>query len=751
MVVCDFRSVLSPPSTNFLPVGVLVYHIHEQNASIVIRKGLEFTLFEAFEVLAPTSAVIGCTGKLIRVLPGPAVQVPNKVVGEEGFLEQVATTLSSMDSEHFGDAITTSKKANSEHWETRDSAHPKLITELFMGILRGYGQSARVKLVKKRTADEVLWKDALKPWRRSRAWFVIRVLLHLSVKEDLHYKIFMIYFLKDIMNLGTTKALDSDLLYVARAKMARRAQKLGSSIPPHIIGAALDAACRCENLLQLRWTKVQAGWQTRQSIPWDPITLDIQTDTRPTLPNCRRPLRCMFMQQSNLGTVDVLDVKDRPTHQYADFVMYSSGCLEAFLEETGRTAMYDFERSVLVHLSQWTDNEIAADHHIEAATILESCFRQYHMLFKRVYNIDVVDRSLAVLTLLQLWVAIDRISVVYIPLLSQFSPELHEGLLRRLLIKDQVELEALHRIEIWIRRRQRNVFTVASVFAKNPGPSSFTTRFFDSSLIMKSLRDRIENDAKVARAEKLVELHKLNREYTQLVEALGSTTEHDDIINRHSPRQEHWKQRCSRCKLERKLANLKIAVHEWPLPSDKFKAQMVVFELAIPEVFSCWRDVTYTIMHDIASVEPIGLPLPEMSLNKDKHLQPYRSAAASTQTSRIALASSAKPVIKSHYATRPLPAVEADVVSDNGLDYRLYDGSHATWVPSSFESASFVPYGTQAVSSKSAYAYLQYSISWTSHSTNQVIADRSNCSPQISLQEHDSFGSLRSGARYGLF
>jgi hypothetical protein len=728
---------------------VLAFHIHEQNAAVIVRKGPEHTVFEAFEVLSPNFAVVGCTGKLIRVLPGPAVQVAEKVMQEEGFLDQITTTLSSMDLEHFGDAVATSRKANSKHMEIRDSAHPKLVTELFIGILRGYGEATRVKLIKKRVADEVLFMDARRPWRRSRAWFILRVLIQTSAKENLDFKLFMIHFIKDILHLGTDKGLDSDLLYVTRAKMARRVEKLGSSTTQHIVDAALHAARTCEDLLQSRWTKIQAGWETRKSLPWTPAILDIKADTQPTLPNCRQLLRNMFLQQLKPRSTEIATIKDHPNHQHLNFVMYSSGGLEAMVEEEGRLALFDFERSVLTSLSAWTDIEIATNNHIAAASSLESCFKQYCGLFKRVYSVDVVDRSFAILILLQLWTAIDRIAVSHIPLLSQFSPEVHEGLLRRLLLSGQEELDTLHTVETWIRRRHREATPKASVFSsQSPGSSSFITLFFKNSTDMQNLKNRIEQEAEATRARQLVELQTLNNQHAELVEILNLTTEHDDIINPYTPRQEHWKQQCSRCRLEKKLANLNVAVHEWPLPSDEFRAQMVVFELAVPAVFSCWRDVTYIIMHDLTSIEHITLPNAEVTLIDENQRRSFRLPLVTNRVPRITLASSVKPISKSHYATRPLPAIPADIVSDNGLDYRLYDVTKSSWVPSSFELASFTAYGTQVVSAAGPYAHLQYAIPWTTHSTNQVVADRSNCSPRISLQEHDSFGSLRSGAEY---
>jgi hypothetical protein len=731
---------------NILITGILVFHIHEQNAALMVRKLPSHTSFEAFEVSAPTSEVMGCTGKLVRVLPGSAVQITNKVVKEDGFLDQVAATLSSMDVEQFGDAVATSEKANSNHHEIRDSAHPKYITELFMGILRGYGQYAKVKIVKKRVADEVLWNKALRPWRRSRAWFIIRVLLQTSVQDNAHYKAFIIHFLTGILGLCTGNELDSDLLYVTRAKIARRVQKLRpSGVPSHVLDPALDVALRCDVLLQSRWSGTQADWKTFNGTSWMPQILDIEADTEQTLPTCGSILFGMLYQQPKRGALNVDTPAGYARHQYADFNQYSFGRLDRLVKQASFVALADFERSVLDHLQEWTNNEVASRRYTTAATTLQSCFDQYYAAFRELYDLDVADQSMAVLTILLLWSAIDMIAVAHIPLLSQFSPELHEQLASSLLLSGQTELEAIHTVEEHIRQRRIRAPSAISVFSNRHGLAGFSARFFRNSREMHALLGRIKRDAEAARLRKRKELQTLNDEHAKLVTKIESM-EHDDVTNPKSSGTQHWKKRCGRCKLEKQAAQMKITVHEWPLPSDDCHAQMVVFELVLPAVFSCWRDVTYAIMHDMGLTKPKGHAGPEMTLMQEKQLLPYRSFK---HTSRVTLASSTKPVYKSHYATKSLPASEASVLVETGLDFRLYDATSDTWIPLSFESATFECHGTQAISATdSPYTHLQYAISSTAHSTNQVIADRSSCPVTISLQEHDSFGSLRSGARY---
>jgi hypothetical protein len=147
--------------TDFL-TAVVALHIHEQNAAVLVRRTSNGAIFEIFEVQPATEDVIKCSGKLTRFFPGPAVAIPDTVWSDPGFLEQVSSFLTQMDTEVLDSAATT-RKAGSTHQEVRESAHPRYVSQLFVGILLGYGEDAGVLRVEKRTADEVLWKSALKP------------------------------------------------------------------------------------------------------------------------------------------------------------------------------------------------------------------------------------------------------------------------------------------------------------------------------------------------------------------------------------------------------------------------------------------------------------------------------------------------------------------------------------------------------------------------------------------------------------
>ncbi|KAF8326301.1 uncharacterized protein EI90DRAFT_3070280 [Cantharellus anzutake] len=70
--------------------------VHAQNAGVTVRCGEEEIIFESFEASAMNTAVMRCTGKLIRSFPGPAIALRNNVMQDPDFLEELAAFLTQM-------------------------------------------------------------------------------------------------------------------------------------------------------------------------------------------------------------------------------------------------------------------------------------------------------------------------------------------------------------------------------------------------------------------------------------------------------------------------------------------------------------------------------------------------------------------------------------------------------------------------------------------------------------------------------
>src|SRR5579863_8325433 len=129
-------------------------HIRAQNAALIVRRlaTADLVQFEVFEALPLARAVMEAEGKLLCSYPGPALQIPVDVFRDECFLRELSSFLVQMDIDRLDPTPTTS----SANHNIYDGAHPRYISELLVGILRGYGQPAVVDRITKRIGDEVL-------------------------------------------------------------------------------------------------------------------------------------------------------------------------------------------------------------------------------------------------------------------------------------------------------------------------------------------------------------------------------------------------------------------------------------------------------------------------------------------------------------------------------------------------------------------------------------------------------------------
>lgn len=722
---------------------VLALHIRAQNAAVIVRKQSDFTIFEVFEVQAPNASVMSTPGKLIRHYPGPAVKVPATTVGDVDFITELSNFLTQMDTEYFEEATPTTRKAGSNVEEDREMIDPSYFTQLFLGILRGMGEVFDPPRVVKRVADEVLWKDAAKPWRRSPIWLIIRVALQTSLESTLSYKHFMVYHHVYTLSLcRKRKDFSSELLFSMRAKMARRLYKVKDTAPAFVTAAASSAVKATQTVLQDRWGKIQTDQGTCPE--WNPSVFDIQAATRQSLTKSRGYLEDIFKGRSSQQPRSTFIPKHLLRLENTnEFVRYTKGklTLSKLFQADKHIALFDFEASVHKHLTSWTNaNRSDAT---GACRIMTSCFQQYLVAARSYYIVDIADQSIMILTLMRIWMAIDQLATSQCPLMLDFSPEIPEDILESLLLHTSMHIEQARIIQQHLRSRHARASpSNPSIFSEQVTPQSFAVRYFQQSSRLRSLKSTIESNARAKRDEKVRELKRKNEEHARLTRQ----AEQLNHFHHESQKKQDRRRECERCRIEQTRKKLKIQLHEWPLPDRQFDAESVVFELERPEPFTIWRDTTYEILCDLGSAVRGGSCTPHLNLESYDGLKPWLSKLDGIPP-RIMLASTTKPFTKAHYLNTKIPATEDRVCVNNGLQYKLYDKRDRSWATAPFSGVTVAKFGTLKLPLNSSYQHLYYALEGTKHSSNQVIAGQYGCPKDLSLHEHIAYGTLRSGAR----
>jgi len=607
-----------------------------------------------------------------------------------------------------------------------------------MGILGGRGQPADVDRITKRIGDEVLWDNAYKPWRRSPLWLTLKVSLQSSLRVSDLYKPFMLFFHAHLLRCCVRRGFPSELLYTMRAKIARRLSKINLSVSRHVHDHVHESFEKTEALLSKRWTAFQAKGSTSPTL--QPDRLNFNADAEVSLHNSYDYL-ATTLRSGSLGFSRVQFTPPDGTrlNSVRDFTQFSNGQLSMAVDEDGCAALKDFEFTVETNFESWVAATRGND---DAPNVIASCIRQYVAGASLFYEDNPEDNSIMILTVMDLWVALDTLTIRQCPLLKQYSPEIPSDFLHPLLVHRSSSLERALHTEEYLRRRHNEACNITSIFSNDISESSFAVKYFRASEDHQRLYDEIITDAQHKRALKRTELVSLNEKSISLL-FQASNLDHESFA-RHG---RGYRVTCWKCQLENEARELEIHVHEWPLPSSEVRAQQTVFELSPLPAFSAWRDMTYMVLRDLGlSSVPDSHDRPKAFLNSFSGLSHW--ATQSQRDSRLTIGSTTKSFSdQSHYKGVDIPAKESSVLVNNGLSYRLFDRTRKSWTRSSFITSSVTKQCTPPIPTSSPYRHLHHFVSNTEHTPNDIIASQADCPGEITLHEFLAFSGLRSGPR----
>ena len=714
-------------------------HIRAQNAAFVVRRLSpgDFVQFEAFEVSPQNTDVMTTVGKLLCSYPGPTIRVPTDIFMDECFLRELSSFLVQMDVDYL-DSTPTTLKGGSVVVEVRETVHPRYISELLMGILGGCGQPADVDRITKRIGDEVLWNDAYKPWRRSPLWLTLKVSLQSSLRISNLYKPFILFFHTHLLRCCVHRNFPSELLYTMRAKIARRLSKMDPSVFRHVCEHAHESFEKTEALLSKRWAAFQAKQSTSPTL--QPDKLDFIADAEVSSHNSNNYL-ATTLRSGSLGFSQVQFTPPGGTrlNSVRDFTQFTNGQLSMAVDEDECVALKDFEFTVEKNLESWV---AATRDNDDAPNVIASCIQQYIYGARRLYEDNAEDNSIMILTIMDLWVALDKLTIRQCPLLKQYSPEIPSDFLHPLLLHRSSTLKRALHTEEYLNQRHNEAHNITSIFSNGIAESSFPVKYFRASTYHQRLYDEIFTDAQQKRASKRAELASLNASSKSL---LSEASKLDHMFDTHGHHATYRK--CQKCQLEHRAKALEIHVHEWPLPSSMVRAQQTVFELSPPPAFSAWRDITYMVLRDLG-----------LSSVPDSHVQPKafldsfsglsRWATQSQRDSRVTIGSTTKSFSdQTHYKRVGIPAKESSVLVNNGLSFRLFDCARESWTIDSFRASNATELCTPPIPTSSPYNHLHHFVTDTKHTPNDIIASQADCPGEITLHEFLAFSGLRSGPR----
>jgi hypothetical protein len=743
MELCLFIHIDAMVTNELALSDVIALNISAQNAGLVLRHAYNDMIFETFELSPTTEKVMETTGRLRCSYPGPVIAVGIETAMDPAFVGNLALFLEKMDIEELEQVIPVTEKAGSAVPEIRDTNDPMFITGMLSGILRGLGRpfDSTGLRIQKNVRDDVLWHSAQAPWRRSPLWLLLKVALQTTLRkgED-HglYKAFMAYFMADVLERALRNGSESETLFVMNAKLARRVLKASDSLPAFVNHRVEDVVGQVSRHLEQEWVTIQDNNST--SNQWNPKQLSFEEDTKLSLWKSKSYLEGVLHR--DMGS------QSRPNFNPSEInrIPNDSNKLPS-LDKGGRAGfelflfLGDFESWIEHNLDRWQSANVYRE---SACQDIGDTIKRYTGIAKELYNNSPENLSIMLLTTMELWMTLDKITLHHCKQMEQYSPEIPKSLLEPLLLRKRKEMERLNDIEQYIRARRDRASTYNNpgILSGDFGTNAFAVRFFESSDSLRQLASQIETQAHSERSRKEDEYHRKTQEYDDLMRKRnGMTCDKVWEVNwRGHGSYRHYTYSCTRCDLERSAENMRIGVHEWPLPSSELEKKAAVFELKRPLGFSVWRDITYFILVDVCTLTPfVSEKAAGGSIAGYSGLRSHYSL-----TSRVTMSSKTKSFLKSHYSETSFPTQLKSICVNHGLNYELYDEERGGWVEDNFKKWNVRPMCTFQLP-PGPYQNLQNTIDNTVHTPNSIIAGQDRCSRELSLHEYQAFGELRSG------
>ncbi|KAJ0123975.1 hypothetical protein J7T55_012448 [Diaporthe amygdali] len=738
-----------------LPIcGTLVANVSSQNAAVLITRRPEELVFEEFELSPLDADVVKTEGRLIRTFPGLAVAVPANILSETDFPTMIASTLSTMCHQPAPGMQPQSLKNGVLHDELRDTTNPTMVSELFMGVLTGIGSPVSASSISKNTRDEVLWKQAAAPWRRSPMWLLIRVSIQLVVcrsSDGSHalYKEIMVFIMGRILNSAKAHHLPPDVVYTMMAKIDRRLRKISGAGPP-ILPNSVKASI--DHVLHQCWESLVKTWALSQQLDSRDLqlptlsTLDFERDTLVALPALDD-----YIEATHNRRRESISDRFMPSSQLIEL---KPGCLpnlpsSHFNDSYAATNLSLFEQWVSRHIDNW----VAANEQDNACEELHDLMVQYHRLAGFRYSGNPEATSAMVLTIFELWVACDKAALRKCPWLNKYDPGIPTDALHNLLLPFLDQMKRLFDLEDYIDRRKTRSRKQTDLLFASDSSESFASQYFDKSHTHQALLSEIVSDAKRARQAKLEEFKQVKAEYRRL-DALYSGMDHeyttkviDNWCNPPETEEVHYPQSCQKCCYASQRNQLSIEVHEWPLPNSPYRVKAVVFELDIPSWFGNWRNARLVLLQDVlkgtrTKVKPSTAYLLS---SKDPHLTRRHSQRLAHP--RIDLLSQTEPVLKTHYSSKKITTLrESEICVPSGLRYKYYDAQSDEY-PGEFMFKDIVPRAcTYTLPCRALQRFLFRPASAPDGlEPNTVIASQDACPENTTLEEYKELGTLPLG------
>ncbi|KAJ8109131.1 hypothetical protein OPT61_g7683 [Boeremia exigua] len=729
------------------PIAVL--QILEQNAGVLISRHIDKVCFEMFELSPTDEAVMTTRGRLVRCFPTTAVEISLSDFECDAFQTAISKTLAKMSQQTLRETKEKQRASQDQEQKVPDNTtDPMIIIELFTSMLRGCGKAVSSQGIRKNTRDEIIQKGHKNPWRRSPMWLLIRVALQLAMtrhskEADETYKEFMTFLMAQALHLANKQSkTSSEVLSNMSTKVSQRLSKLRSPSGGAWLSNVQSIVSQTLDTLSQRWIHIQE--RAEPSLKTHDLSeYNMAESTSLPLNEMDSFLRAVSRQEI---------VSDRPRVSLSSTpIVLSENQLPTFAEYPGTELSLH-----LLQIELWVANDLPLwiDIHLmksdQPVKELKQLLETYHQKAASHYAGRPEALSRMILATGELWLAADKATVHELPLLANYRPQIPMVVWQALLLGSAEEMKRLKRIEDYITKREElaEKSRTPAVFFSFGESGSFAVEYYRQSIKHQQIKRDVENDAYNRREEKVEEFRNAKATYAKLMQRYAASECDVSVKWDDGQRVFIHPSSCRRCGFESKAKALAVSIHEWPLPKDELDAQATIFEMAVPETFSLWRDLTLYLIIDVLQSRLDGSATSAKSFSL-KTYQPLKPWYTSKGDSRIQLRSMAKPNAVVHRHAVPVHSSgQSDVCLNSGLEYRFYDERLSLFCSTIVATDRLSDLCTFKLPERTAALGRFLRRTWENpdgETPNSVIASQHECPDYMSLRDFNALASMPYG------
>ncbi|XP_037034763.1 uncharacterized protein LOC119073424 [Bradysia coprophila] len=741
---------------------MIALYIREQNCGFCLyiprdRNCGNKAIVSAFPASLENSIIMSSENDPQMSFPAISLSIPfDNFVKSIPFAEQLAL----LDQYQFERAMPKAKKSGSDVTEIRDVADPMYVSKWLLAFLTnedsnvvtGHDFPRTVKKVR----DDVIFKGGDLPYRRSGLWMTMKVALRLNLETEFErdkanciYKIIQIHLTSKMCEyVLSSRTIDASLAMEMVAKVARRldklATKLGTSLDKFdfeslyrsVTSNSKDVIFKVRERVNEEFIKLsRLDRLTALLKPLDDI--NFQRDSIHKIPSLKQYLGSRVSSTTSSTANHLLEPQLILRHRVNSLDFPNFDFLKISTEVNTTILLADVERWIWENCSKCTAEHVLS---------LRDLAVNYGTAAKKYYVDDPLGGSRMILTILQIIRALDEIATDEYSLLEEHHSGINPKIIEDLLLPTREQLKVASGLEIYFKQRNSETSFPALNAESTVSKESFASRYAQTNPEMTDLLQTIL-DAEEERIEaKMLEVSKARMKIEQWKKEaknlqhdfikIWATVEYRTVHNRH----------CKLCKLQKNWTKCSVEIYERSISRDEDCQYAIAFELLIPTEISCLRDVL-----QFAAEEFFFTSSSKLSIRGDWINYEQIACHKEEWERRVNLGSSCILFMKSHY-TKKLHADsdDKDFVVNNGYNCVYYASSSGNDKDDGIELANEIEkqtikrFCTFNVDPESPYRNLQWTLSSTNHSQNEVLASQSSCPMELNLSEYVAFGSLRS-------